>query len=106
MVVSWTASSSAAPIVSVELQRTIDGGGWLDVALPTPAATSVIKDFKFGRRYVVRVRVMDSTGATSPWVQSPPFTLFSYNENSASVTRSPNWTLVASYSSVGAQFAR
>lgn len=106
LVVSWTQSSGAGAIVAVELQRTIDGGGWLSMTLPEPAPTSVVKYFKFGRRYVLQIRVTDSVGTISPWVQSPAFTLSAYNENSPSVTRSAGWNLTSSINNVGSQFGR
>jgi hypothetical protein len=106
LIVSWSASSDAGSIVAVELQRRIDGGGWLNMTLPAPAPDSVVRNFKFGRRYVVRVRVTDSAGMTSPWVHSPAFTLLAYNENSQSINRSTGWTNVRSYYSVGSQFGR
>ena len=106
MSVSWMQSSGAGPIVAVELQRTIDGGGWLSMTLPEPAPTSVLKYFKFGRRYVLRVRVTDSEGNSSPWVQSPAFKLTAYNENSTSITRSTGWTLISSINNIGSRYGR
>jgi len=106
MSVSWMQSSGAGPIVAVELQRTIDGGGWLSMTLPEPAPTSVLKYFKFGRRYVLRVRVTDSEGNSSPWVQSPAFKLTAYNENSTSITRSAGWTLISSINNIGSRYGR
>lgn len=103
--INWSGSddSGGSGIASYELQQSVNGGAYSDVALPTPTTTSVDLLLAPGSTYLFRVRATDNAGNTGAWVAGSSFALSADQENSAKVAYSPfrPWTREAIAGSYG-----
>ena len=65
--VSWSGTDRGWGIAKYQLQRSIDGGSWQGVSLPTYKTTSITQQLARGHRYQYRVRALDKAGNVGYW---------------------------------------
>jgi hypothetical protein len=65
--VSWSGTDTGWGIAKYQLQRSIDGGSWQGVSLPTYKTTSITQQLARGHRYQYRVRALDKAGNVGYW---------------------------------------
>ena len=63
---AWKLTGDAATLAQFQLQQSIDGGTWANIALESAAATSAIVAVTPGRDYRYRARAFDKLGRASP----------------------------------------
>jgi hypothetical protein len=88
---SWSASDPSG-ICSYILQRSVNGGTFASVALPSPTATAITQTLSAGKSYRYRVAAMDCAGNISGFTAGVAFTPALVDETSASVSYSGSWT--------------
>ena len=82
---TWTGTDPYGTIVSYRARVQIEGGGWRNLPLTAPLATSVTAQLRPRNRYTVQILATDSEGHSSVW--SPKaFDLLSDQERSAVYT--------------------
>lgn len=88
---SWAGSDDGWGIERYRLQRSVDGGPWEGVGLPTPKTTSITEDLETGHRYQYRVRAIDKAGNRGAWDAGPVFKPRVIDDTSASITYRQMW---------------
>ena len=83
---SWSATDPEGEISGYQLQRSINGGAYQDVALPSATATSIQPSLDFDSNYRFRVRATDDNGNTSFWKYGPRFVVEDRQENESGVS--------------------
>jgi hypothetical protein len=95
---SWTGSDPGSGIKSYQLQVSINGGTYTNLALSSATATSSSRAPTFARQYRYRIRATDGSGNVSAYVSWPAFTPTRYQEDSTSVAYTGAWTSASSTS--------
>ncbi|MDQ3328105.1 MAG: lysyl oxidase family protein [Chloroflexota bacterium] len=98
--VKWTGHDTISGVARYELQRSVNGGAYGGVRLPTPAATSVTPPSYPDRTYQYRVRGIDRGGNVSAWKVGTPFHLSATPEDSG-VTYAGSWKAAAATAAYG-----
>jgi hypothetical protein len=70
---TWSGSDQGWGIQKYQLQRSIDGGIWRGVSLPSYKTTSITQQLTRGHRYEFRVRAIDKAGNVGYWDYGPRF---------------------------------
>jgi hypothetical protein len=65
LAVTWRPGTSIAGVARYRVERSVDGGAWLPVAITTTPTTATWASP--GHRVQFRVRAEDTTGASGPW---------------------------------------
>jgi VCBS repeat-containing protein len=100
--VSWAGTDAGVGIQRFELQRSINGGAWVSMTLPTLTSTSLNVSFAFGTtHYQFRVRAVDRNGNVGAWLTGASFQPFRSQETSTYLTYSTGWTRVYNVSDSG-----
>lgn len=74
--ISWAAAvETESGVASYELERSVDGGEYAAVVLPSPTATSVRLGLPRSRTYGFRLRAIDRAGNAGAWVDGGAFRL-------------------------------
>jgi hypothetical protein len=89
---SWTATDATSGVKSYQLQKQVNGGAWVNVALSPPTATSVNLTLPPGNKFRFRVSATDNADNTSAYTTAAAFTLSLYQENNSAVSYSTGWT--------------
>ena len=100
--ISWSGTDRGWGIASYRLERSVAGGAWTKVTLPTLKATSITQALTNGKTYRYRVRATDKARNIGSWDYGPMFKPGRKNDNSASVRYSSGWTTAADSSAIGA----
>jgi GH25 family lysozyme M1 (1,4-beta-N-acetylmuramidase) len=98
--VSWSASDPSR-VVSGALQRSINGGAWRGVRLPSGNARTLIESLPLGKSVQQQARATDGKANTSPWTPGPIVRTTIAQQQSAGVTYSRRWHSTASRSASG-----
>jgi hypothetical protein len=102
IVVSWPAASTAGSAIHrYELQRSVDGGPWLNVSLPSRLARAKTVKQRPWQVVAFRVRATDTAAQASGWATSAPVWMSTAQESDESVDLSPGWQSVADAKSYG-----
>ncbi|MFL5720321.1 MAG: phosphodiester glycosidase family protein [Chloroflexota bacterium] len=100
--ISWPAAVEIGTGVQrYELRRKLDGGGWADVALPSPMSLSVSQGLPPGRAVQYEVRAIDRAGNASAWRTGSGFHLRLASERASSMSYSGRWTTSTSSAYLG-----
>ena len=97
---SWSATGTG-DITRYELQRSSNGGAYVDVTLPSATATSVTERLEPGNAYQFRVRAQDQFGNWSAWQQGPNFNVGAHQESDSAITYTGVWNTQTFSSSYG-----
>lgn len=90
--ISWPAATDLGTgVATYELQRRLDGGAWVDVALPTAGATSTAQDLPARRAVQYQVRATDHAGNIGSWRTGSAFHLRLASERSSAVSYGGTW---------------
>ncbi|MBA2558275.1 MAG: SpoIID/LytB domain-containing protein [Chloroflexi bacterium] len=100
-VVSWSGSDADSGIARYQLQRSIDGGPYRAVDLPSSKATSVSQALLLGRTYRFRVQAIDGAGNRSAWRAGPAFRPVLHQDGSSSVRYGKSWRVANTSSASG-----
>jgi hypothetical protein len=87
--ISWSASDDSG-VAGYTLQRSVDGGSFQAVSLPTATTTKTLQLLP-GSTYQFRVSATDSVGNTSGWTTGPQFLVDPYQEDSAAIVYAGTW---------------
>jgi hypothetical protein len=91
--VSWQAATDANGIARYELQRSVDGGAYADVALATPSSLDAAVSLAPGdSTHRFRLRALDPAGNASAWAEGAPFTLAQIQDGATTLTYTGTWT--------------
>ena len=90
--VSWTGYDDNSGIAYYDLQKSINGGGWQYVGLPSDTGTSVAVSLPLNKSVQFRVRATDNAGNTSGWMIGPAFTPVVYEDTNHAVVYKGLWT--------------
>lgn len=87
MRVAWPAATETqSGIAGYELERSVDGGVFSPMPLPSPLATVVSLGLPRAHAYVFRVRARDRAGNVSAWAKAPAFLLAVPQESTRALT--------------------
>jgi uncharacterized Zn-finger protein len=89
--ISWSSADDWTGVAAHRLQSNIDGGGWKNITLSSPTATSAIRTVSLGHRYQYRTRAADSAGNWSAWKTGSAFTFRIYQETSGNISYTGSW---------------
>jgi uncharacterized delta-60 repeat protein len=89
--VSWSATDSEGLISDYDLQRSMDGGAYQYVNLPSATATTVTHFLSPTHNYCYRVMATDDNGNVSDWSYGPAFTVDAHQESSTAIAYSGTW---------------
>ena len=99
--IAWSQADAGSGVASVRLQRSANGGTFVNVALASSTARDVTNTLAYGTRYTYRLAATDNAGNVTAWVEGPSFTPSLYTEGSSRVRYSGSWTLSRSSSFLG-----
>ena len=88
---TWTGSDGGTGLARFELQRQVDGGGWVAIG-GIRALKATTQQLAAGHAYRFRVRAQDGSGNWSGWKYGPTFTLAAFAESSPRVTYAGAWS--------------
>jgi hypothetical protein len=102
---TWTAGDPESGISKTELQQSVNGGAYTNVALGTQPAVRLVTRLPYSSTttYVFRDRATNGAGLTSAWVGDPSFRVRAFQETTASPTLvfTTGWTSASSTSYFG-----
>ena len=101
LAIKWSGSDRGWGIKSYQLQRSLNGGAWAAVALPSPAATVVGIDAKPGSTLRFRVKAIDKAGHVGAWAYGPTFKVALGSDANTAVKYAGAWTTAASSTALG-----
>jgi CSLREA domain-containing protein len=95
---TWSATDNTggSGIASYQLQQSINGGAYTNVALPSATATTISRSLAPGTNtYRYRVAAKDNAGTLSAWATGPSFKVRAFQESSSAIVDSGSWTTSA-----------
>jgi hypothetical protein len=100
--VSWADAAGSSAICSTHLQRSINGGAWTDVAVPSAAATSAPDYLPLtGGTVAYQVQATGCDGGVSTWVAGATTAFGLKQDSDPTVTYAGTWKLVTSTGLLG-----
>lgn len=97
---TWSATDPDG-VARYMLQRSVDGGAWTTIALPTALSRSITQSLRFGHRYQYRARATDKVGYTGAWVTAKAFVPRIYQQTTSAFASPWRWTTVSTSSASG-----
>jgi hypothetical protein len=98
---TWSAADAEGTVVGYEVQKSVNGGAFSSVGLPSATATTKTLQLEPGNTYQFRVRATDSAGNTSEWAEEAAFLLDVQQESGAGVEYAGVWEQQALTSAYG-----
>lgn len=96
LVVSWPAATpDGSPIYRYTLQRSLDGGPWTGVPLPSRLARAKSVKLRAWQVIAFRVRAEDEAGNLSDWAQAAPVWLSTAQEDDPLIDLTSGWAQVS-----------
>jgi hypothetical protein len=90
--VKWPpALEDGSGVARYELERSVDGGPFAAIALPSPGATAVRVGLPRARTYAFRLRAIDRVGNVGEWAAGVPFRLAVAQETTRALALDPAW---------------
>jgi hypothetical protein len=105
-VVSWQGSDTGSGIAAFRLQRSVDGGSWETLVLPSATSRGLVTGLRPPHEYRFRVRARDRAGNTSAWATSPVFRVRRVSERAAQLAWAGSWTLASATGFLGGHARR
>jgi hypothetical protein len=93
--VTWGGSDVGWGIGLYEVERSVNGGSWAPMVLPTPMATTFSVTASSGSTVRFRVRATDKAGNVGNWATGPTIRVTRISDTSTSVHYSTGWSKVA-----------
>ena len=98
---TWGGSDSGWGISSFRLERSVSGGAWTNVPLPSSTAKSIVHPVSIGKTYRFRVRATDKAGNVGAWDYGPSFKARRIADTSSAVLFSSGWRLASDPTAFG-----
>ena len=95
MKLTWSATDNpgGSGIASYQLQQSVNGGPYTNVALPSATATTISASLAPGTNtYRYRVAAKDNAGNLSAWATGPSFKVSAFQESSSAIVDTGSWT--------------
>jgi hypothetical protein len=99
--ITWSGRDSATGIARFELQRSVNGGGYRTVTLPTSRSTVLDTRLAAGSSYRFRVRARDRAGNWSAWSYGSTVRTSLREETAAAFSWSAGWSREAATGASG-----
>ena len=99
--VNWSATDSGSGVARYDVQRSVDGGTFIDVALSSATQTSVTPMLEPGRSYRYQVRAQDGAGNWTGWKPGPSFTVDVVQESNSAIGYVGAWSTQSLASAYG-----
>jgi hypothetical protein len=90
--ISWGGYDNQSGISYFDLQKSVNGGSWQYVSLPSDTSTSISISLSLNKSYQFRVRATDNASNTSGWKVGPVFTPVVYQDTAHALTYTGPWT--------------
>jgi manganese oxidase len=90
--ISWSGSDGGSGVKSYELQQSVDGAAFTNVALPSATATTITPLLAPGSTYRYQVRATDNAGNVSTYAAGQSFTVNVAQETSRAIVDTGTWT--------------
>ena len=97
----WSGSDVGWGIERFRLQRSIDGGSWISIALPTPKTKSIVQHLAPGHAYRFRVRAIDKAGNAGAWDEGPSFKPKLISDASTGISYHQPWFVESDATAIG-----
>src|SRR5215211_114639 len=95
---TWSATDNpgGSGIASYQLQQSVNGGAYTNIALPSATATTISRSLAPGANtYRYRVAATDNAGNVSAWATGPSFKVTASQESSSAIVDTGSWTTSA-----------
>jgi hypothetical protein len=92
---AWLATDASSGIAGYELQQSVNGGAYANVALPSATTTTLTHSLDPGKAYQYQVRAQDQAGNWSLRKPGQSFAIDQRQEDYQAVTYTGKWTLQA-----------
>ena len=99
--IAWGGTDVGWGIASFQLQRSLNGGTWTTVGLPTATAKSVGVAGLPGSTLQFRVRARDKAGNVGRWTYGPLIHVARISDNSKAVHYSSGWSVATADGALG-----
>ncbi len=99
--IEWSGSDVGWGIETFRLQRSMDGGAWQSVGLPTAKTKSVVQQLATDHTFRYRVRAIDRAGNKGAWDEGPSFRTRLVGDMSASIIYTGTWDEEADATALG-----
>ena len=99
--ITWSQADGGSGVQVVRLERSLNGGAFTGVALPSITANALTLNLAYGTRYTFRVTATDGAGNAAPAVTGRSFTPALYSEGSSRVSYAGTWTISRSTAFLG-----
>lgn len=99
--ITWSGTDKGWGIKAYRLQRSVNGGAWTNVTLPTARTTSIKAQLAYGTTYRYRVRATDKASNIGSWDYGPAFRPRRFADTSAAVRYSSGWEAVTDPTAFG-----
>ena len=91
----WGGTDTGSGIKSYALERSVNGGAWTKVTLPSATARSVAQSLAFNTDYRYRVRATDRAGNVGWWDYSATFRVKAASDSNSAIRYGSGWRVVA-----------
>lgn len=98
---SWSGTDTGWGIARYQLQRSVDGGAWYGVTLPTALTKSITQHLALAHSVRYRVRAIDRAGNVGYWDYGPTFTPRAKSDADPAVTYTGTWATDADPTAIG-----
>ena len=92
--VAWSASSDPSGIARYDLFQSTNGGGWVQITLPTLKSTSVDRYLAIGNTYRFKLRAVDGAGNAGAYSTTATAKFGKAQENNVAVVTAGGWKRV------------
>jgi hypothetical protein len=101
VLVLWGRTGDATKFSRFQVQRSVDGGAWADVALASSGATKATLSTTPGHTYRFRARAFDKSNRASAWATGAAITTSVAQENAKAAVYTGTWVSAAHSSYLG-----
>lgn len=99
--ISWSGSDRGWGIARYQVQRSMNGGTWRSVGLPSSKTRAIVESLSPSATWRYRVRAIDKAGNVGSWRLGPTFKTVRFSESSAAVAYRGAWTIGADETAIG-----
>lgn len=99
--ITWSGTDKGWGVKGYRLERSVNGGAWTKVTLPSTTTTSIALGLTNGTSYRYRVRATDKAGNVGSWDYGPTFKPRRVSDENAAVRYGSGWRTVADTSAFG-----
>jgi hypothetical protein len=99
--ISWSGTDKGWGIKWYRLERSVGGGPWTKITLPTGTTTSITQSLAPGSSVRYRVRATDAAGNVGSWDYGTTFKVGRVAEQDASISYNAGWVTVSDATAYG-----